>query len=865
MHSSHRCVHSHAPSRAVQPSGRESGALGETDDVLDASIDGSKGDKGEKARREWYRDFGGRASAGLTHGRASGIVLGMAIGRCWVGLAATTLLVACGTDPAAAGWDPLDTDGSTGPGATTDPTGGPGASTDGTTSGSGTDDPTDPDSSDGSTGEPPDDPGDPFDPVPEPEPLDDATVAGLAATLDGILDGGALGGATVGALVVDLDTEQVLFERSPDTVLVPASNTKMFTTAAMLDILGPDTRIETEVFAASEPDGAGVVSGDLHLMGHHDVSWSTDFYAGSREPLDRIADLLYDDGVRTVTGDVIARGEFMYGGASLGEYNAASYRATAATRFREALQGAGITVQGTTGSSPDFEPPAGTSALLTWRSPPLSSMAVPINVRSHNEFADIWLRHLGWAVEGVSTYAAGGAAIVDWMPSLPTDNAGAVWNDGSGLNHGNRTSPRNIVDLLRGMEGSAQADRWMRSMSIAGVRGTLGGRMGGASTVGRFWGKTGTLPSIGVVAVSGILFHRDDGRRYAVSLLFNGAPDRFTARDVQDAFITAVAANHHGVARLPEPALISTRAAASDVVELEWTAVDGADGYAVWFSADGEHWDPADARRVDGTEHRAGDLPFAGDVFARVTAFTEDAGVTHSKASDVYGSSASVGVARVLVVDGHERWQAQRVSENPRALGHNFAVRYGEALESTFDTASAEAVGDERVALADYDVVLWMLGEESDAHLSFDDLEQDVLASYVEAGGAVMVSGSEFAYDLGAVGTPEDTAFLADVLHVAYTGDDAATWWLHEGQGALQGAPVLGFSTRDAIVVDFPDQLNPVAGGTGVLSYFGGAGGTAAVAWSGTGSTFALGVPFESIEGVEDRTWLLDQVLASFE
>ncbi len=764
------------------------------------------------------------------------------------------------------GSGPQDTDAIASTGAATDPTGEAEASSGDTTRGPETDDPTDDlDSSGGSSGEPPDDPGDPFEPLPEPDPLDDPALAGLQATLDSILDGGALGGASVGALVVDLETEQVLFERSADAVLVPASNTKMFTTAAMLDILGPDTRIETQVFAASEPDGAGVLSGDVYLVGHHDVSWSTDFYASAREPLDRIADLLYDDGVRTVTGAVLAHGEFIYGGASLGEYNAASYRATAATQFREALIGAGITVVGGTGNSPDFEPPAGTKSLLTWRSPPLSSMAVPINVRSHNEFADLWLRHLGWAVEGVSTYAAGGSALLDWMPSLPTDTAGASWNDGSGLSHSNRTSPRNLVDLMRGMEGSAQADRWMRSMSIAGVRGTLAARMSGASTVGRFWGKTGTLPSIGVVAVSGILFHRDDGRRYAVSLLFNGAPDVSSARGVQDQFITAVAENHHGVVRLSEPQLVSARAAASDVVELSWTPVDGAQGYAVWFSEDAEHWDPAEARRVEGTQHRAGGLPFADDVFVRVTAFTQDAGVTHSKASDVYGSSVTTGVARVLVVDGHERWQAQRVSENPRALGHNFVVRYAEALGSAFDTASAEAVGDERVALSEYDVVLWMLGEESAAQLSFDDLEQDVLASYVEDGGALMVSGSEFAYDLGSVGTPEDAAFLADVLHVAYAGDDAGTWWLHNGQGALQGAPVMGFSTRDAIVVDFPDLLNPVSGGDGVLSYFGGVGGTAAVAWSGGGSTFALGVPFESIEGVEDRTWLMQQVLASFE
>lgn len=772
------------------------------------------------------------------------------------------LLLACGTEQTPEGWDPTDTE----PGpteATTSETSSP--DTQGTTSGSTSEDPTDdPDTTAGSTGELPDDPGDPFGPVPEPAPLDEAGVAALSSTLAGILDSGTLGGATVGALVVDLETDQVLFERNADQLLVPASNAKMFTTAAMLDILGADTRIETEVWADGEPDGSGTINGSLYLVGHHDVSWSTDFYAGPREPLDRIADLLYAQGVRTISGDAIVHGEFIYEGASLGNYNAASYRGTVATRFAEALAAAGITVQGSSGSSPDFGAPGGTIELLTWESPPLSSMAVPINVRSHNEFADLWLRHLGWASSGESTYGAGGSAMVDWMASLPTDNNGAVWNDGSGLSHGNRTSARNIIDLIRGMEGSSQADRWMRSMAISGIRGTIGGRMTGASTVGRFWGKTGTLPSIGVVALSGVLFHRDDGRRYAVSMLFNGVPNVSTARGVQDQFVTAVAENHHGVARLATPELDYAIGAPSDVVELAWSPVDGAAGYAVWLSPDGEQWARSDARRVDATEFRAGELPF-DPTYVRVTAFTEDAGATHSVATDVYGATAAVGRASVLVVDGHERWQAQRVPENPRAVGHNFIVRYGEALPVSFDTASASAVGDEVVALGDYDAVVWMLGEESDAHLSFDDLEQDVARAYVEGGGGLMVSGAEFAYDLGSVGTPEDAAFLADVLHVTYAGDDAATWWLSDGSGPLAGAGVMGFSTRDAIIVDFPDQLAPAAGGEAVLNYFGGAGGTAAVAWSGTGSTFALGVPLESIEGIEDRAWLLEQVLASFE
>lgn len=783
----------------------------------------------------------------------------------WIGaIASGVVLLGCSAEGTPQGWDPTDTDTDVAPTDTTTSDSSP-PDSQGASTGSTSDDPTeDPDTTAGSTGEVPDDPGDPFEPLPEPDPLGDEAVAALGATLAGILDGGALGGASIGALVVDLETDQVLFERNADQLLVPASNAKMFTTAAMLDILGPDTRIETEVWADAEPDGSGTISGSVYLIGHHDVSWSTDFYAGPREPLDRIAELLYEQGVRTISGDAIVRGEFIYGGASLGEYDAEDYRAAVAFRFNEALGVAGITVQGSTGSSPSFDPPGGSVELLRWESPPLSSMAVPINVRSHNEFADIWLRHLGWESSGESTYGAGGAAMVDWMASLPTDNTGAVWNDGSGLSHGNRTSARNVVDLLRSMEESPQADRWIRSMAIAGIRGTIGSRMTGRSTAGRFWGKTGTLPSIGVVALSGILFHRDDGRRYAVSMLFNGVPNVTSARGVQDQFVAAVAENHHGVARPAAPELDYAIGADSDVVELAWSPVDGAAGYAVWLSPDGEQWPRADARRVDGTEFRAGELPF-DPTYVRVTAFTEDAGATHSVPSDVYGATAAVGRASVLVVDGHERWQAQRVLENPRALGHNFVVRYGEALPVSFDSASAAMVGDEVVSLADYDAVLWMLGEESEAHLSFDDLEQDVARSYVEGGGALMVSGAEFAYDLGSVGTPEDAAFLTDVLHVTYAGDDAATWWLHGGSGPLAGSGVLGFSTRDAIVVDFPDQLAPAGGGEAVLSYFGGAGGTAAVSWSGTGNTFAMGVPVESIESVEDRAWLLGQVLASFE
>src|SRR5262245_1936041 len=72
---------------------------------------------------------------------------------------------------------------------------------------------------------------DPFEPPPAPTPLSDAELAALQSDIDAAL---ATASATYSALVVGLDTGQLIYERAPDTARKPASNTKLFTTAAAL-------------------------------------------------------------------------------------------------------------------------------------------------------------------------------------------------------------------------------------------------------------------------------------------------------------------------------------------------------------------------------------------------------------------------------------------------------------------------------------------------------------------------------------------------------------------------------------------------------------------------------------------------------
>lgn len=116
-----------------------------------------------------------------------------------------------------------------------------------------------------------------------------------------------------GIQVVDLASGQTLFAQNPDRFFVPASNTKLFTTALALSRLGPEATFQTRVLAEAAPDAAGVVRGSLVLAGGGDPNLSGRplpyrFGAPPGNPLAAIEDLadqLKARGVRRVAGGII--------------------------------------------------------------------------------------------------------------------------------------------------------------------------------------------------------------------------------------------------------------------------------------------------------------------------------------------------------------------------------------------------------------------------------------------------------------------------------------------------------------------------------------------------------------------------------
>ncbi len=111
--------------------------------------------------------------------------------------------------------------------------------------------------------------------------------------------------ASWGALVVSLTRGDTLFAWHPDRLMVPASNAKLFTTAAALHYLGTDFRFVTALFAGGRVND-GVLYGDLVLYGTGDPTFGPD--TASLAPF---ADSVVRAGIRRVRGDVVGDASFL--------------------------------------------------------------------------------------------------------------------------------------------------------------------------------------------------------------------------------------------------------------------------------------------------------------------------------------------------------------------------------------------------------------------------------------------------------------------------------------------------------------------------------------------------------------------------
>ena len=241
-------------------------------------------------------------------------------------------------------------------------------------------------------------------------------------------------------------------------------------------------------------------------------------------------------------------------------------------------------------------------------------------------------------------------------------------------------------------------------------------------------------------------------------------------------------------------------------------------------------------------------------------------GDTVSAPSDTYAVRPGTGT-RYLIVDGFSRMTGSYPFPN-----HSFTTSYAEPLSALgrhFDCADNDALIAGSVSAADYAGLIWFVGDNSVSDRTLRPAEQQILASYLETGGRVFLSGSEIGYDIGRSGSVnENIAWYASYLRAVY-GGDKATGLSYAGS---PGSIFEGLSGQfgQTYPEDYPDYITPTGGSARCLDYSSSQ--YASVQYAGPfessaqeGRLVYLGFTFETIASLAQRQSLLDRTLTFFE
>ncbi|MEP0918202.1 D-alanyl-D-alanine carboxypeptidase/D-alanyl-D-alanine-endopeptidase [Leptolyngbya sp. DQ-M1] len=340
--------------------------------------------------------------------------------------------------------------------------------------------------------------------------------AQLGGTLDGIVDRLPASWSVLVQTQAARGTRQNLYARNPFTQLVPASNNKIFTTAAALAKLGAQHQIRTPVFGnTNSPDLL-----TLRVIGQGDPSFGTAQLNSLTQQLRQrgirqVQQLIGDDTIfrgadYNLFWDADDRGEayappvnsLMLNQNVIGEGAVSNPGNYFVGEFRQRLAGAGVQVKSSTLVKRTPAPP-GEVELASVISPPLSRLIFTTNQDSDNAYAEALLKTLGRLQDPNSSdsTASGVAAVRSILTELGVNPNRFSMVDGSGLAGRNRASAEALVQTLQAMAQRPDVDVFRRSLPVGGVSGTLSNRFRNTPAQGIVFAKTGTIS--GVVALSG--------------------------------------------------------------------------------------------------------------------------------------------------------------------------------------------------------------------------------------------------------------------------------------------------------------------------------------------------------------------------
>lgn len=367
-----------------------------------------------------------------------------------------------------------------------------------------------------------------------------------------------------GILIYNPLMQDTVFALNESTPMTPASLTKLFTTSTSLGIMGGDHKLSTKLLSDDNNFKDGVLNGNLYLKGFGN-SLFTD------SDLEYFVNELIKKGITVITGSVIGddtyfddiyiREDWIEGeGANVRlppisalvlDRNRTTVRKKirrryryisenvndppifASNRFTAKLKISGIEVKGKSvkGKSPS------NVYLLAEKNVSLKELIALVNKHSDNFLAECLFKTLGAEASGVQGNSFfSQQAIQKFLNDNSIFSAGTEIVDGSGISRSDQATPLAINGVLEKMYFDlVHFDDFYNSLSIAGVDGTLRGRMMNTSAGNNFRGKTGTLN--GISGLAGYLTTAE-GEDIIVTIIFEfnrGGSGYY--RDVQDQIV----------------------------------------------------------------------------------------------------------------------------------------------------------------------------------------------------------------------------------------------------------------------------------------------------------------------------------------
>lgn len=242
--------------------------------------------------------------------------------------------------------------------------------------------------------------------------------------------------------------------------------------------------------------------------------------------------------------------------------------------------------------------------------------------------------------------------------------------------------------------------------------------------------------------------------------------------------------------------------------------------------------------------------------------------------SEVLAVTPSSFNEHIVIVNGFDRASAGNT--------YNFIRQHGASVfisKYLFSSATNDAVTNGLVNLNNFEIVDWVLGDESTADESFSTSEQTFVSSYLDNGGKLFASGSEIAWDLDNKGTSADKNFYHNYLKAEYVNDapngQSSTYYSATAVPSQFFSSLGNFSfdngTHGTYNVKYPDVIDSTSGSTNCFYYTSLPTNFAGICFTGnfpggstSGKIVNLGIPFETVYPDSMQKKLMSKVLRYF-